>query len=86
MIQDIISQRGKEEFYKAVHVIIADREFMPTMLNEFFSKLTGDKNLPIISVFAIGHAMKAISVSMMSLLPVLLRPDAQIRGERGKTR
>ncbi len=66
MIQEIIREHGEEKFYDAVHVIVADQEFMPTMLNEFFSRLTSDSKLPIIPVLAIGHVMKGISVSMVS--------------------
>ena len=39
VLEEIISEYGPEEFYKAVHVVVADQEFMPTMINEFFSKL-----------------------------------------------
>jgi len=47
VINEIIAHHGKEEFYKAVHVVVADQDFMPTMLNAFLSRLTTDKQLPL---------------------------------------
>mmetsp|Transcript_16202 Transcript_16202/g.34205 ORF Transcript_16202/g.34205 Transcript_16202/m.34205 type:complete len:121 (+) Transcript_16202:415-777(+) len=59
-------RHGEEKFSEAVHVIVADQEFMPTVINEFFSRLNSEDELPIIPALAIGHTMKGLSVSMMS--------------------
>jgi len=67
VVQQIINQYDEEKFNEAVHVIVADQEFLPTMINDFFSRLREeDNNLPILPALAIGHVMKGLSVSMMS--------------------
>ena len=65
VIQEIISQYGKVKFNETVHVIVADKEYMPTMINEFFSCLTDENKLPILPAIAIGHEVENISTSMM---------------------
>ena len=80
VIQEIINKRGEDSFYKAVHVVVADQEFMPTMLNEFFSGLGGEKPLPILPALAIGHTMKGLSVSMMSYYQCFFDPMLEALG------
>mmetsp|Transcript_41822 Transcript_41822/g.71547 ORF Transcript_41822/g.71547 Transcript_41822/m.71547 type:complete len:178 (+) Transcript_41822:369-902(+) len=80
VIQEIITTYGREKFSEEVHVIVADQEFMPTVLNEFFSRLGGDDELPIIPALAIGHALKGLSVSMMSYYKCFFDPMLEAMG------
>ena len=57
-----------------MHVIVADQEFMPTIMKEFFSSLKTDSPLPIIPTLAVGHALKGLSVSMMSFYKCYFDP------------
>ena len=75
IIQDLIRTYGEDDFYKAVHVIVADQEFMPTVAHEFFSQLGSDDELPIIPALAIGHeyhtssqAPKGVSFGILGYL------------------
>jgi len=81
LIQEIKNRLGEEKFNKEVHVVVADQEFMPPILNRFFSKLArGDEVLPIIPALAIGHAMKGLSVSMMSYYQCFFDPMLETMG------
>lgn len=53
---------------------------MPTIMNEFFSKLGTDEELPIIPMLAIGHVMKGLSVSMMSYYKCFFDPMLKSMG------
>eukprot|EP00984_Skeletonema_dohrnii_P018359 scaffold8555_cov159-Skeletonema_dohrnii-CCMP3373.AAC.3 len=81
VVQQIINQYGEDRFNEAVHVIVADQEFMPTMINDFFARLREeDNNLPILPALAIGHAMKGLSVSMMSFYKCFFDPILEASG------
>ena len=80
VIQEIITKCGEEEFFNAVHMIVADQEFMPTMMSEFFSRLKTEEELPIIPALAIGHAIKGLSVSMMSYYQCFFDPMLDAMG------
>ena len=53
---------------------------MPTMLDYFFSHRKKYDDLPIIPALAIGHAMKGLSVSMMSYYKCFFDPLLEARG------
>jgi len=60
--------------------VLTGQEFMPTMMNEFFSRLKGEDELPIIPALAIGHTMKGLSVSMMAYYKCFFDPMLEAMG------
>ena len=60
---------GLDDWWKAVHVLVADQEFMPHFYRAFFASLVaneGRQKMPLVLMLAFGHGLKSVAVSMLT--------------------